>query len=314
MRFKRSSLVSVLLLVALLVTALFVGSAANASRSQEANPKATVIFVVSAMNPSSASMLPFVIIENGQFKQPIAGDSDQAEMNSFIGNYYSKGHKYKVLFGGAEAGSLTIKKSNKDDECSRTSADVALRSTVRLNRNVMALATNSDSLGAAKSSRRSPTPAERAALLPLVKAAYKGKGVPAALLPGLMTINLTALDLNNDGKSELIGSFVVKKQQGGAARYALFLIAEPQGDSYRTTVLQYDRFTKADIMEGAELTAVEGGVYLERLIDVLDLDGDGTSEVATVKEGLEGDGYFIYKKQGGAWNKAYEFSNYRCGF
>jgi hypothetical protein len=191
---------------------------------------------------------------------------------------------------------------------------VALRTPAKLNQNVMALATNSESLGKTRGTRRSPTPAERAALMPLVQAAYKQKGLPAALLPGLTTMNLTAVDLDNDGKSELIGSFIVKKQKGGAARYALFLFAEPQGSSYRTTVLQYDRYTKADLMEGAAITAIDNGVYVERLVDAIDLDNDGVSEVVAVRDGLEGDGYFIYKKQGGSWTKAYEFSNYRCGF
>ncbi|MBA2732695.1 MAG: hypothetical protein H0U54_07365, partial [Acidobacteria bacterium] len=68
------------------------------------------------------------------------------------------------------------------------------------------------------------------------------------------------------------------------------------------------------IMEGAAITAIDNGVYLERLVDSLDVDGDGASEVVTIREGLEGDGYAIYKKQNGKWNKAYEFSNYRCGF
>lgn len=312
MRFQRTIIIACLTM-SLAFGSLFAGSATATPPLQE-NSKATVIFTVYSAMPSNAYMVPFVIIENGQFKQPIAGDSDEAEMNNFASTYYSKGHKYRMLFGGAEAGSVTVKEANKDKECSRSSADVTLRSTAKLNRNVMALATNSDSLGGAKSIRRSPTPAERAALMPLVKAAYKQKGVPAALLSGLMTINLTALDLDNDGKSELIGSFVVKKQKGGAARYALFLFAEPKGTSYQTTVLQYDRYTDADLMSGATIEAIENGVYLERLVDALDLDGDGASEVITERDGFEGDGYTIYKKQAGKWNKIYEFSNYRCAF
>jgi hypothetical protein len=313
MRFQRTFLIAILT-AALLMASLFVGNGADAKPLQEGAQSATVLFTVSSMSPPNASIVPFVIIENGQFKQPIAGDSDEAEMTSFAGAYYSKGHRYRVLFGGGEAGSLTVKESNKDKECSRSSADVTLRSSAKLNRNVMALATNSETLGAAKSTRRSPTAAERAALMPLVRGVYKQKGVPAALLPGLMTVNLTALDLDNDGKSELIGSFVVKKQKGGAARYALFLFAEPQGTSYRTTVLQYERYTDNDLMSGATIDAIENGVYLERLVDALDLDNDGASEVITERDGFEGDTYLIYKKQGGKWNKIYEFSNYRCAF
>ncbi|HKQ99295.1 MAG TPA: hypothetical protein VJT09_01405 [Pyrinomonadaceae bacterium] len=313
MRTRRITLVS-LLTAALVLPSFFGGVVAKPQPTQEGYSKGTVLFTVYAPQPPTSYMVPFVIIENGQFKQPIAGDSDEAEMTSFSNSYYPKGRKYRVLFGGAEAGSLTVKKSNKDEECSRSGADVTLRSTARLNRNVMALATNSDSLGAGKSTRRSPTAAERAALMPLVQVTYKEKGVPAALLHSLMTVNLTALDLDNDGKSELIGSFVVKKQKGGPARYALFLFAEPQGKSYRTTVLQYEQFTDSDLMSGADIDAIENGVYLERLIDGLDLDGDGTSEVITERDGFEGDSYFIYKKQAGKWNKIYEFSNYRCAF
>lgn len=303
-----------ILTIALLLTSLLVGGTVQTRAHQESKPNATVLFVVSSMQLPNADIVPFVIIDQGQFKPPVAGDSDADEISKFSDLYYSKGRKYRVLFGGGGAGTLSVEKSNKDGECSRTSADVTLQSQAKLNRNVMALATNSDSLGGAKGTRRSPTAVERAALMPLVRAAYKQKGLPASLLPGLVTVNLTALDLDNDGKAELIGSFVVKKQKGGAARYALFLIAEPEGNSYRTTVLQYERFTQKDVMSGATIDVIEGGIYLERLIDGLDLDGDGGSEVITLRQGLEGDGYLIHKKQDGKWKQIYEFSNYRCAF
>ena len=312
MRFRRSIIIT-LLTTSLALASLFSGSV-TATPPFPQNSKAPVLFVVYGMPVPNAYMVPFAIMEQGQFKPPIAGDSDAEEITRFTDAYYARGSKYRVLFGGAEAGSLTIKKSNKDTECTRTSADVALKTQAKLNRNVMALATNSETLGATQTNRRTPTSQERAALLPLVKAAYREKGVPASLLSGLVTVNLTALDLDKDGKAELIGSFVVKKQRGGLARYALFLFAEPQGQSYKTTVLQYDQFTMKDIMSGAAITIIENGVYLERLVDALDLDGDGLSEVVTLRDGLEGDGYSILKKQDGKWNRIYEFANYRCGF
>ena len=313
MRHRRTQAAPVLT-IALIALLGFSPAARTAATRQEGGHKAATLFAVYGMQPPNYYMVPFVIIEGGQFKQPIAGDSDADELSRFTSAYYSKGKKYRVLFGGGEAGSLTVKKSNKDEECSRSSADVALQSTARLNRNVMALATDSPSLGAVKGTRRPPTAGERAALMPLVRAAFKEKGLPAALLPSLTTLNLTALDLDGDGRGELVGSFVAKKAGRGAARYALSLFAEPQGNSYRTNVLQFDKFTDADLMSGSDLTAIDNGVYVERLVDALDLDGDGASEVITEKDGLEGDSYFIYKKQGGKWNQVYEFSNYRCAF
>jgi hypothetical protein len=190
-----------------------------------------------------------------------------------------------------------------------------LQSQVKLNSNVMALATNSETLGRATGSRRAPTNAERAAVMPLALSTFRQKGVPASLLPSLDTVNLTATDLNGDGKAELIGSFVVKKTKGGQERYVLFLLAEPDGNSYKAAISNYDRYTPKDIMSGGEINAIgQTGLYTERLVDHLDLDGDGTSEVITMKLGFEGDGYTIYRKQKGPWQKLYEFSNYRCAF
>src|SRR5437588_11962217 len=100
----------------MLLASLFVGNTAQTKARQESNPKATVLFVVSAWQLPDADIVPFVIIEQGKYKQPVAGDSDAKEVASFANAYYSKGRKYRVLFGGSEAGSLTIKKSNKDSE------------------------------------------------------------------------------------------------------------------------------------------------------------------------------------------------------
>src|SRR5918912_2185332 len=191
MRSPRVYIASALSL-SLLLAVSFVGKTAQTKTLQEGNPKATILFVVSAGQLPNASIVPFVIIEQGKYKQPVGGDAEASELSSFSNTYYSKGRKYRVLFGGGEAGTLIIKKSNKDEECARSSADVALQSQAKLNRNVMALATNSSSLGGAKSTRRAPTPTERASLMPLVQAAYKQKGVPASLLPSLTTVNLTA--------------------------------------------------------------------------------------------------------------------------
>ncbi len=67
-------------------------------------------------------------------------------------------------------------------------------------------------------------------------------------------------------------------------------------------------------MSGASINVVNEGTYVERLVEHLDLDGDGTSELVTTAQGLEGVTYYIYKRQSGAWNKTYEFGNYRCAF
>jgi hypothetical protein len=287
----------------------------RSAKAQQGREASTVLFVVSANKLPDASIKPILMIEQGSYKNPVAGDSDAEEISRFAAAYYQKGQKYRVLFGGAEAGTLTVKRSTKDQECMRTEAEVVMQSSARLNTNVMALATNLASLGRAKASRRAPTASERSAVLPLAQNAFKQKGVPAALLPSLDTVNLTAMDLNNDGKAELIGSYVVKKRTGGQERYVLFLLAEPQGNGYTAALTQHGHYTQKDIMSGGDIDAIgQGGLYTERLVDQLDLDNDGASEVVTISTGFEGDSYTIYGRKSGGWQKIYEFGNYRCAF
>lgn len=305
--------ITILVATFLVVAGLLAGSAPLRAQAQGGEAK-TVIFVVSQAVPAYASMLPILLIEQGQYKQPVAGDSDAADIARFAAEYYGKGRKYRVLFGGGDAGSLTVQGAT-DSECERTGAKVTLRTQARLNKNVMALATNADSLGHGAGSRRAPTPQERAGVLPLARTAFTQKGVPAALLSTLDTVNLTAMDLNGDGKAELVGSFVVKKTKGGQARYVLFLIAEPDGNGFKTGLANYARYTEKDIMSGGSIDAIgQGGIYTERLVDQLDLNGDDTAEVISVYLGFEGDTYTVYQKKGGQWAKVYEFGNYRCAF
>lgn len=316
MRPRLLRFISLATLFSLLVATLAVKPPEMMAARASITPQASVVvFAVSGTNLPNAVMEPILIVENGSYKEPISGSSDATEISKFSDQYYRKGQKYRLLFGGGDAGAATVTATGKDNECMRTSAEVTLKTQARLNRNVMALATNSDSLGTGKGSRRVPTAAERASAIALAQTAFRQKGIAAALLPSLEVINLTALDLDRDGKSELIGSFVVKKTKGVQARHMLFLLAEPQGANFKTALAEYGETDAKSIMSGAEISAVEqNGVYVERLLDQLDLDGNGTGEVLTLTAGLEGDNYKAYKKSGGQWAKVYEFGNYRCAF
>ena len=106
MRSRRPYVASILA-ATLLLASLSVGSTAERKARQQSGPAA--LFVVYGTQPANAYMVPFVIIEGGQFKQPIAGDSDADEISRFTDAYYSSGKKYRVLFGGGEAGSLTVR-------------------------------------------------------------------------------------------------------------------------------------------------------------------------------------------------------------
>jgi hypothetical protein len=55
-------------------------------------------------------------------------------------------------------------------------------------------------------------------------------------------------------------------------------------------------------------------VHHERLLDVLDIDNDGTAEVFTYIQSFEGAGFNAYRRSGGKWTKIYDGANYHCGY
>jgi len=304
-------------LLFLLIGGLTLFSETQVTAQKVGDQKSAVVFCVASYGAAEQAIEPILIIDSGKWSNPVAGDSDASDLTEFGSKYYGSGQKYRLLFGGADAGVVTVNKATSDSECFRTGAlvKVSARPAIKLNRNVMALATNSNSLGKVKSSRRAPTAAERAEAIRLAKKKYGAKGTPAAALSTLEVVNLTSMDLDMDGKAEMIGTFVVKKTGKGAARYVLFMIAEMQDQNYRATLSNYEQFTSKDIMSGGSLDSVgSDGIYTERLVDQLDVDSDGTGEVISTTNGFEGVTFKIYSRKAGTWQSVYEFASYRCAF
>ena len=284
-----------------------------ARKSPASRQESPAIFAVS-QNGVESFIDPVVIVIGGRYTKPPSGMEEEAALSRFAGRYYRSGQKYSLFFGGGRNGNITVKQwLGKSGECNRSMADVTLNTSARIEGKVMGLATNVDSISRRESSRRMPTPGERASVMKLAQQAYTQKGSPAALLQNLRTINMTAMDLDGDGRFEIVASFVVKKRGGKEAR-VLFLIAEPRGADYRTGFTRYDVITDTNIPGGASLDDIEDYVLAEILVDQLDLDKDGKGEIIAMDRGFEGVTYRIYKKQKDRWRNVYEFSSYKCAY
>lgn len=262
-----------------------------------------------------ASLDPIVIINQGRLTQPPSGEQDTLTLRRFANSYYQPGRRYRFLFGGGEAGTITVKKwMGRDRECARTLASAEIKSSARLRERVMGLATSSNTIGRKRSSRRHPTPAERKAITELARIVYKQKGVPAALLSAIKAINITSVDLNSDGRDEIIATFLIKRLTANKAAYMLLLFAEPKGKSFTLSFSRYGQVSEKDLPAGASIDQIGRDVLAHILVDHIDLDRDRTSEVIIADTSFEGITYRIYKKQRGEWRNVYEFYNYRCAF
>jgi hypothetical protein len=202
------------------------------------------------------------------------------------------------MFGGGEAGSVTLKKWNEG--CNTVHAEVSVSSSTRLGGNVRALATNSSSLGKKASARRAPTETERSAVMLLMKSIYTQRRTPVNLIPSIKVTNLTATDLDGDGSYEMIGSFTLAAKN--KFERDLFLIARPQGRAMRAEFVKFQAYQPPP---EEFLSSVD-------FIDQLDLDGDGIGEVLAVQGGFDAYQYLIFKKVGGRWRQVYDMIGDAC--
>lgn len=272
-----------------------------------------ILFAV-ANEGGGPTIEPIAVVGGGKFVFPESAGGVDGELTKFSNEYFREGRKYRVLSGGGDAGTLVVKRSHVSDECFRAGADVELQSPVKVGRVVWALATDSETIARGRGERRSPTDAERAGAMKLAESVMRQRRVPAAALKTLGTINLTATDLDGDGRAELIGTFFAKS--GRSARYVLFLLAEPQADaSYKAGVSEYQMIAAKDLPDPELIEqVVDRGFLAEILVDQADLDGDRVGEVVSTAGSFEGQHYTVYKRAGGRWRKAYEGSNYRCAY
>lgn len=281
-------------------------AAAQTARRGAASPAnaGTVVFAVHKYE-ANVQIEPVVILRGNAYVKPpvvesdVTGGSFAAVSKRFIAEHFRPGRQFRLLFGGGEAGSVSVIKY-VEPGCVGMYADVSAQTTVRLGGHVQALATNSKTLGAGPSSRRAPTETERASALELARAAFARRGAPPALVKKMEVFNLTAVDLDRDGKSEFVGSFRIENNTDTTFdAYTLFMIYEPSAAGLKPALTWHHRGGEAEYAD-------------RRFVDHADLDGDGVSEVIAEGHYYESNDYFIYKRQRGTWRVVYQGGGGGC--
>lgn len=269
-------------------------------------PAKSVIF---AVVDNGTALEPIAYINKGKLDATVDGGSEPGVIAAFNRSYYKPGMSYRLIFGGANSGTVSVKSSNPKADCKKNVAAATTKAAkTPLKGLVMGLATNADAK-TTTSFRRKPTAAEKDEIEMLVKAEYAKQ----KLTPGVLRYhNLTALDLENDGKAEFVGSYWVEIDR--LTRGLLFFIAgKGLGDKYSIGYSDYKSVDQANVM-GGDIKMVDDGVYHELLLDAFDFDGDGISNVFTYTQGFEGAGFNVYSKSGGKWVKSFEGNNYHCAY
>jgi hypothetical protein len=279
------------LLSFLTVSLVFIaGLPGTVTNSFAQTKRQTVIFAVQS-EAGEGSLDALAILEAKKLRSPYT-DEQKDRQTAFANDYFKKGTVYRLIFGGGDAGSATISKWSEG--CNNIHAQATVSTSARLGGKVMALATNSETLGKRAISRRPPTDAERAATLALMKSIYQQRRTPAGLMSAIKVTNLTASDLNGDGKYEMIGSFTLAAKN--KFERDLFLIATPQGANMRAEFVKFQAYQPP----------AEGFLSSIDFIDQLDIDGDGTGEVFATMGAFDGYALVVFKKIGTRWRQVHD--------
>jgi len=269
--------------------------------------------IIFAVLNDGKTLEPIAYIEKGKLTATVDGGSEINLLTAFSKNYYKPKATYRLIFGGANAGTVTVNSSDPKAECSSNLAQVSVVSTkTKLGGFVMGLATDALTKKAASGLRRKPTPTERTEIESLVRAEFTNQKIAASAIKTLHYHNLTALDVNNDKKADLVGSFWVDTSK--TERALLFFIAEKNASGKYEFGFTDFRIIKQEEVMSEEIKSVDEGIYHELLLDAFDYDNDGVSEIFTYVQSFEGAGFNAYKRENGKWVNAFEGSNYHCGY
>ena len=273
----------------------------------KAQPKPIVFAVLN----DGKTLEPIGFIDKGELVET-SGAGDESQTKAFVAGYYKPKTNYNLIFGSGVAGTVAVKSSNANSECAKNQAEIAAQSPkAKLKGFVMALATNEKTTKRAAGVRRLPTPTERAEIERLVRAEFVKQGVSASAAKNLKYYNLTALDVDDDGKPEMVGSFWI--ESSAAERNMLFFIADADaGGKYKFGYSEYEKVTPDDIMSG-ELKDLDemGG---ELLLDALEYNGDKNAEIFTIARAFEGNNFHVYSRRNGKWTRVFEGYNYHCAY
>jgi len=269
--------------------------------------------IIFAVLNGGTTLEPIAYIEKGKLTGAVNGSDEPNILAAFNKTYYKPKGTYNMIFGGVSAGNVTIKSSDPKSDCAKNMATIsATSSKAKLKGNVMALATNAVAAKSGSGVRRLPTAAERKEIETLVREEFVKNNVSGNATGNLKYQNLTALDVDGDGKAEMVGSFWVEPSND--ERNLLFFIAEKKASGkYALDYSDFSTVKKDEVMSG-DLKDLEGGTYHELLLDTFDYDGDGVSEIFTYTPSFEGAGFSSYKREKGKWTRSFEYSNYHCAF
>jgi len=235
-----------------------------------------------------------ILLLKGKQIQPVPNPCEEGSVLTKFNNEYLKpGSIYSVVFGGAEAGTVTIKTPPPNSAESL----VRLDSSVPIHGMTMALAVPPSGVSRKKSIRRGPTPDERKEAQELAKTILLEKAVKPSAADKLRVDQLAVVEFA-PGVPEIVASAAIELADELGMEDSLFFIAKTSGKDPEVIWYQHPQ---------GETDAE--AVYL---VDLIDLEGDGVNELIVRRVFYENYRYEVYKRQGQEWKQIFQTEVFGC--
>lgn len=205
---------------------------------------------------------------------------------------YKVGEHIALFVGGQRQGDVRIKKV-MPLQCDSSAALVSTDPSFHLPKDTMALASNSAQIRPHSNSQRQASEAESDNARQFAMNEFRKHALPATLAKNIKIDKLVVTKLDDTDSEFLVGSLSLVTK---TARHDVFLIARITESEATAEFARYHKTT--DLEDGKDSEDV-------RLVDQLDLDGDGFDEIVVEVTGYENEEFAIYHRNNGFWSQVH---------
>jgi hypothetical protein len=277
----------------------------------------TILFVLEPLADTTGwTIEPIASYRSYHFEEVIGRSSDpeakeeggNGELRAFTMDYFPKGKTYPLFSDNKKIGLAVITEPDTMYACLQITAlaDLRFSGLVTLGRTGRGLAIN-DARQRDKSVKlREPSAEDSAGALKAGRFFLSSQRVKESLVKQTKLSHLRAVDLNGDGKAELVADLEIteiikQKDYEWNKEYSLSLILA-EGDAGKWNVIYSDYYEGKSEEENRR----------QELVDVIDIDGDGTCEVVFKNYFYEAWNYTVVMKINGKWKQVFSGAGGGC--
>lgn len=249
--------------------------------------------------PDAFLLDPIARINGAALTSPLPeGKEAEAAWDSFQKTYFASGRSYPLLFGGSQLGSITVEKA-ESISCESLTATAKVSKPTPPGLDGLAVSTL-QGIQTHENWRHVASEEQKSEFTRLAGEYLKAHGAEDFTLEKLKIPSLRATRLRQGGSEVLIGSVSLQEK---TKVHDLFLVIQFQPGNTQTLLASYHQ--SKDLEDGVDRQE-------EKFVDQLDLDGDGTDEIATISGYYESWDYAIYREQNGEWKLVYKGGGGGC--